>query len=590
MIAKYERLIMSLILIGFVVLALGFSLGPVFEGPDEIEHYRFIRTIQRTGGLPNPAGQPNGEYHQAPLYYLLTAPIAALFPDDEDFTQIESRRNPYYGFRVSIPGNDNKNIYVHTRTEAFPYGESATARAVHVLRLFSVVIGVGTIFTSYAVFRTLWPDFPERRLHALAIVAFWPQVAYISGVISNDSLAILLATISLWLMLRMQRFGPSWQGAILLGLALGAALLTKASLLVLALPMGIWVVTDRRIWQSVIVILLLVIIVGGWWYLRKAVLYDDPTGIQSMLKAWPWLARQPGENGLIEAVYAYFTVWARFGYGAVTVDAILYRIFDVLVSLTVTGLLLRGNRLRWQGTAEPLAVIHTITIVAFVLAWVMVVIYGSAIARASNHGRFVLPGIVPWVALQTLGLEMWMHPRWRRVLSVAGVAVYAGLAVICLFGYFYPAYRTAAASGIPVQTLRLRYGDVAELIGLSPLSLDVQPGEVVALELYWRALQPAPPWLEVHLSTEPEVENILRRSLPGNGHRPADDWLPGEEWMERYEIVIPPDLPDGAALVVSLFEPGSQTELAVVDMTNNTALGTEPMLGTFNITPADSKQ
>lgn len=40
------------------LLAIGFSFGPIFEGPDEIEHYRVVRYLVEHRELPHPTGQP----------------------------------------------------------------------------------------------------------------------------------------------------------------------------------------------------------------------------------------------------------------------------------------------------------------------------------------------------------------------------------------------------------------------------------------------------------------------------------------------------------------------------------------------------
>ncbi len=41
----------------FAVLTVLFSSGPIFEGPDEQEHYRYIQYLAETGELPDPGGQ-----------------------------------------------------------------------------------------------------------------------------------------------------------------------------------------------------------------------------------------------------------------------------------------------------------------------------------------------------------------------------------------------------------------------------------------------------------------------------------------------------------------------------------------------------
>jgi 4-amino-4-deoxy-L-arabinose transferase-like glycosyltransferase len=554
MTAYREHHFVALILLGFCLLAVGFSLGPIFEGPDELEHYRMIRTLLQTGALPDPAGQPNGQYHQAPLYYVLALPIAALFPD-EDFTRYETRRNPHYGFRVSIPGNDNKNVYIHTRDETFPYAQNSAARAVHGVRLVSVVIGVGMVLASYAVFRELWPDRPERRLLALSIVGFWPQLAFISGIVSNDGLSCLMVTLALWLVVRQQRRGASRRRAAWLGVVLGAALLTKSTVAMLVFPMGLVTVLDRRTWRYAPITLALVAAIAGWWYVRNAVLYGDPTGIQSALRAWPSQVIRPGQValdvGLGNSVYTYFSVWARFGYGSVTVSSWMYRCFDLLVFLSVSGALIIALR-RWRERRQ--VVLQSMTVTSFALLWVVAVIFGSSVALSGNQGRYLLPGLAAWAAIQTVGLEAWMIPRLRQRIAITLSLALAVLSVISLFGYFYPAYRVLPVPAAIPQPLAIRYGDVAELIGMSLDDVQVHPGETVRLELYWQALQPGQ--LAVHLQTEPTMESIERVSLPGNGHRPATDWLPGDRWAERYDLIIPDDLAEGTRirLVISLID------------------------------------
>ncbi len=174
--ARTERALVALLLAAFVALAVGFSLGPIFEGPDEIEHYRYVRALARTGRLPDAALIQSfdtgawGEFHQPILYYALAAlPVRAL--GDDGFDHFEERLNPTYGYRFEVPGNDNKNLFLHARAERFPYAESAIARTVHLLRLLSVAFGAGTALAGYGVFRLLWPDRPDRRLLALAALS-----------------------------------------------------------------------------------------------------------------------------------------------------------------------------------------------------------------------------------------------------------------------------------------------------------------------------------------------------------------------------------------------------------------------------------
>src|SRR5690606_5097682 len=172
----------ALILIAAVSLAVGFSLGPIFEPHDEIEHYRYIRYIADTSGLPPANGRMHSQYHQAPLYYMLLAPVASLLPD----RPAERVRAPAFNpnQKLFVVGNDNPNIFAHTRAEAFPYTGSRTARAVHVLRLGSVVMHAATAIGTFFLARLLWPERIDRQIITTAIVAFWPTLLGIAGAIN----------------------------------------------------------------------------------------------------------------------------------------------------------------------------------------------------------------------------------------------------------------------------------------------------------------------------------------------------------------------------------------------------------------------
>ncbi len=77
-----EKIFLSGIIAAFLALATYYSFTtPLFESPDEVWHYAYIREIATRRGFPvMQAGiaQPWAqEGTQAPLYYLLGAPLIA---------------------------------------------------------------------------------------------------------------------------------------------------------------------------------------------------------------------------------------------------------------------------------------------------------------------------------------------------------------------------------------------------------------------------------------------------------------------------------------------------------------------------------
>jgi 4-amino-4-deoxy-L-arabinose transferase-like glycosyltransferase len=583
---QWEKPIIVGLIAGFCLLAISFSLGPIFEGPDEIEHYRFVRYLQNHQTLPDLAGQPYGQFHQAPLYYLLLWPFASLLPD-EDFAEIDGRLNPYHGYQFEQVGNDNKNLYLHYRNEDFPYA-SPIARAVHLLRLVSVILGTSTVWASYRIFCLLWPDNRFRRLLALAILVFWPQFIYISSVLNNDNLAFFLATLSLYLLLRQHQQGTTWRGASLLGLVLGLALLTKASLALLALPVGFATIFDKRKWKTAPLTLAITLIVAGWWYLRSYFAYGDFLGVNAMWQTWPDLAlRESGAMdlglGLQRLPYVYQSLWARFGSGSVAVASWIYTFFDIRLIMAIVGFLgaVYWKQAYWRNHRAK--IMPNLIILVFAFTWLASAISSSSVASAGNQGRYLFPGIAAWVSLLAIGLDAWFH-RFPKLQSLfISISIFATITLISLFGYFYPAYRALPLPTTIAQPLQIRYEETAELIGIS-LNPTARVGENLSIELYWRALAPASPNLQTYVHTA-FAENVLwRDSIPAQGNRPANDWQADETWREIYRFTIPDETVSGTEflIVAGFYEPETGESLMAYD-SEGQEIDRVPVIATLRI-------
>lgn len=584
--APYERLWISFILGAFVFLALGFSLGPLFEGPDEAAHYNFIRYVQRHHALPDPAGDPYGQFHQAPLYYVLMQPMAIWFPD-HDFDRSTLRQNPNHAYDIIRPGNDNKNLYLHIRDEAFPF-QTPTARAVHVMRLVSVLMSTLTVWLVYLVTCFVWYDHPYRRLLTVSIVAFWPQFIYLSSVLNNDNLMFLLGTLSLLLMLQQQQ-NPTWRRAAILGFILGAALLSKASMGLLALPIGIATVIDKKLWKYAVLTVALTLLIGGWWYVRNYLTYGDWFGFNAMFIAWPgqavnadgsldWIAT------LRRATYAYISVWARFGQGAVAVPTWIYRVFDGMLIIVLVGYIARLVLWWRKRDISRWRVRQNVFIVVFALVWIGSIISASSVATAGNQGRYLFPGIAAWGMLIAFGIDTWFNWIPRAVATGIVTLFLMIVSASALFGGFYPAYQVLPVRDEIAHPLGIRYEDTAELLGMSPAVPQGYPGETITVELYWRALQPASPTLQTYIHAVNGEQVLWRDSVPGNGNRPAHDWQAGETWAERYAAKLPDTLAPGTQfiLVAGLYDPATGTAYEAFDGVGN-SLSNTPGIGTLNI-------
>src|SRR5258706_227307 len=275
----------------FAIMATGYNLGPILEGPDELQHYYYVHYLVTEGRLPQrdlPFQIKGWELHQPPLYYVIGA-LIRLPVSDDDYDFITNQSNTYFDagtravdwFNHVQPGNYNKNRLLHGPAEEFPYSQSGTALAAHLLRLYSTGIGLLTAVTCAAIYRRLWPDRPAFRLLALGITCAWPQFQYLSGVINNDNLATLTATWCVYQCLRFQE-NASWRTAGLIGLGIGAALIAKANGVLLILPIGLaYALSERRHWPKAGLTVAIAAAVAGWWLVLNIVTYGEPTGLRA---------------------------------------------------------------------------------------------------------------------------------------------------------------------------------------------------------------------------------------------------------------------------------------------------------------------
>jgi 4-amino-4-deoxy-L-arabinose transferase-like glycosyltransferase len=434
-----------------------------------------------------------------------------------------------------------------------------------------VLLGIGTACISYRIFCLLWPDNRFRRLLALAFLVFWPQFIFISSVLNNDNLAFFLAALSLYLLLYQQQNGLSWRGASLLGLVLGLALLTKASLALLAIPVGVATVLDKRRWKTAPLTLAITLAIAAWWYLRSYFAYGDFLGVNAMWITWPDLAlRESGAMdlglGLQRLPYVYQSLWARFGSGSVAVASWIYSFFDIRLMAAIIGLLGTAYWKREEWHKNPRLFVQGVIVLVFALTWLGSALSSSSVASAGNQGRYLFPGIAAWSSIFALGLEAWFY-RFPKLQSLLfSIIVFGIVSVISLFGFFYPAYQTLAVPATIAQPLQIRYENAGELIGIS-LPPTAQAGETLTIKLYWRALAPASPNLQTYVHTA-FAENVLwRDSIPALGLRPAEDWVAGETWAESYQFTIPRDTVAGTEylIVAGFYEPTTGESLMAYD-------------------------
>ena len=288
-----------LICIYFVLIAVNYARAlPPFEAADEAAHFLYAHNLLEDGDLPrilprevvaaqtDPADQWAIESHQPPLYYAIGALLISMV-DRTDINRFLRPNNVIFTRGIT---ENNHNKWLHPPADF----DGSTPTAVWILRAYSIMLGVGTLWFIFLAARQI-SNGPLLSLGAMFLVASIPTFVSISASINNDNGVTFLYTIGVYLCLRVwQQQHISNPDLITLSGVLALIALTKltgASLfgvVFLALTVGVY----RGYWsrmraiQAFAVMLGTAAIVAGWWYLRNWSLYGDPLALGATRSLW----------------------------------------------------------------------------------------------------------------------------------------------------------------------------------------------------------------------------------------------------------------------------------------------------------------
>jgi tetratricopeptide (TPR) repeat protein len=207
-------------------------LMPFFAGFDQRFHVNYIKYILERHALPLPS--EGFEMFQPPLYYAFGAFVVA-------------------AGHLSL--NDSS--------------------AVVWLRLVTTLVGILHFTLVFVIARLLFPRRFVLQLVSLLLAAFLPMQLYLSHYVTNETLAAVLVTASIYIALRLWHSNDqSFTKHGLLGLCLGAAMLAKPTAtliipaLVIAMAAKYLANPSVRIVRNFFVVMVSALLVCGWHYLR----------------------------------------------------------------------------------------------------------------------------------------------------------------------------------------------------------------------------------------------------------------------------------------------------------------------------------
>lgn len=553
------------LLAGYAALVLAYNVvQPPFEMSDEFAHFRFVRYLITNRQLPVFQPGDRSEYHQPPLYYALSALLAAPFPAG-DLADYPNRINPYAGYRSWEPGYDNKNLYLHGPWDAWPFHD--TALAVHVARLASLLAGLVTVAGVYQTARRLLDE--NGALTAAALAAFTPMFVSVSGSVQNDAGAAAVSTLALWLGVWLYQEGLTARRAALWGAVLGLGALTKISSALMVVPAAalilFWGEAQRIPWRRrlgiLAVLALSAALVGGWWYIRNLVLYGEPTAVEVNVTTygdqnfWQGLAWWQGA-----LPYTWTTYWSRIGHGDLVLPAGVYLALAALIALGLLGLLRQLLRPKSIGVT-PLTEQRALTtyfLTAILTAFLGLLAYISR-SPTGAQGRYLYTVLAAFTPLVVLGWHALLPARWHRGLAWAVSLGMALFAVLVLALYLVPVYSPPAAlAQVPAGAtpVSANLGGVAEIEGYIVTPASAGPGDRVQVTVYWRPLSQTdqPYSVYLHLLADDDTLLAQRDTYPGLGRNPTTVWEPGRLFADTYQVLIPDNAAGPAHFKLGLWQ------------------------------------
>ena len=297
---------------------------PAFWAADEDYHYLYVESLTSHQQLPArerplyPAEYGKAtivihynEYGQGPRQTFGNDPRASL--RELEALPAADREPSQFGRGVGVVHPPLYPILGATANAAA--GDASILSRLTAVRFVSALIGAAAVYLAWLLAAQVLTRF-VTQFAAAFLVAVQPMFSYMTGVANHDVALVAAFSASLAMMLFLLRSPPAVAQGAWLGGAIAAALLVKATALVL-LPLAALVyiaqgLTYRR-WsdaaKSAAVAGGVVLVLAGWWYVRAKLVYGSFTGVTGGVTT-------PGggalaEGGLLDTSLGDVISWAR---------------------------------------------------------------------------------------------------------------------------------------------------------------------------------------------------------------------------------------------------------------------------------------
>lgn len=542
---------------------------PLFEGPDEDDHFRYAKYLADHRALPTQLFQAGGgaaghQGWQPPLYYALAAFVIA--PIDTSDYETHLTRNPaqsFSGDRACC----GRNLYFHFDNEAFPY--QRTALAAHLARGVTILFGLGAVYAIYALLLTLFPAQRYLALATTALATLNPSFLFSSALVSND---IPLAAFCAFAFLVMAKIltqpaddRPQTKDHIRflgLGIFVGLGIMTKTTalgLVPIVLLVSAFLAYRARSFRTLLLatgyFFFPILLLAAWYFIRNQMLYGDALAYRLMTAS----ALPPRDAPLTFAELTQINLpwlWQTFWGGPTPGDFPQWFLNALWGAFIIGG----GGAILYCARKRRALGAERLFMLGLLYAWLALIFIAQLqfmrAASGTDQGRYLFPAVMPIALTYVLGWRemVWQivsrarraAAEWRvaRAVSLAWTAFALALPLFVLFAFTLPAYAPPArldASALQnVAPSDATFENGMRLRGYQLGARVVACGDKLDTHLFWTSDQRLAETYRVfaHLVNAQGAVAGSKDVIPGGGAYPTVYWKPGELFQDTIRIPL----------------------------------------------------
>lgn len=482
---RREWMLILLLLIIMILKGILWSLAlPLWQGPDEEDHYNVIQFIGELGRLPDKEDTflvdevalsrqlaDVGRLPYAPEERQLFSEDT-IGPGEEAFAELPAETRS--SFDLKAVGKLNKATPLYYAIASIPYRLFSTGdllQRAQIQRLFALFMSSGLVIIAYLIARLLFPTNEAMRLTIPTLVAFQPMITQITAVVSVDGFYFLIYSLLILVSILVLRDGFNWRFGLILGMLFSIGFLTKptisgyAPIIALLVAYDLLRGEDRR--KEIVIAAVImggtILLLVSWWLLRSLRINNDLFYFNPVLEGHRIIQNPFYDYAPLTHLIDYYqsvwggifvTWWAHFGWLDTALPPWMYTCLRILTFTAMMGLaygLIRCWKTRpsleqWKhGLRSAPLVVWLFLVLTLIMPIVLLQVYDLTFWWEYGNGRglqgrYWLGTVVPMLTFLAMGLLVWIPGRWKS----AGHNVLRGGMVlfnfIALLAYVLPRY------------------------------------------------------------------------------------------------------------------------------------------------------